>query len=344
MIRMSNQSGATPKVSVCVPTYNRAALLPNFLRSVFQQTFVDYEVIVADNCSTDDTPRIVTSIADSRIRYHRHEENIGPFANMNWLIDRARGEYVCILHDDDVYFAGFLARLAEILDRHRNVGMVHCAAYEVDARGRRRQTVRAYRTTRVMSGKDEFVRYLQGHNVCCSSVMARTDLFKANPFDKRFLCADFLMWMKFALSADVAYVAEPLLEMRVHHDSVTGWLHPMRWHDEFIAILEEGFSLGARRYPELAASRAALFRSAGRAQGRRFLIAGLGAVAQGDFELARSYADVLDKLGALDLPTTYPRAARLLSNRLGQTVLHAVALLRRFLAGRGAASSPVAGV
>src|SRR5437588_7283045 len=154
-----------PKISVCVPTYNRAPLLGAFLASLLNQTCRDFEIIVADNCSSDETPQIVHSFADPRLRYHRHDRNIGPFANMNYLIDQARGAYICIVHDDDLYGPEFLERESAMLDSHPAVGMVHCAVYEADAAGERRQVVRAYPTTRVLAGRDEFIRYLQGHNV-----------------------------------------------------------------------------------------------------------------------------------------------------------------------------------
>ena len=326
------------KITVCVPTYNRAPLLRKCLASLLNQSARDYEVIVADNCSTDGTPEIVRSFTDPRLRYHRHESNIGPFGNMNWLIEEARGEYVCIAHDDDVYGPEFLQRESELLDRYPNVGMVHSAVHEVDIEGTRRQVVRAYPTTRVLPGKDEFVRYLQGHNVCCSSVMARRALFRENPFDPRFLSADFLMWMKFALLADVGYVAEPLLDMRVHGDTVTSWLNPMKWHDEFMAIFEEGFALGVQMYPSLEGQREALYRVAGRAQGRRFLTAALAAVARGDFDVARGYADVLEKLRAVGLPRGYTMVARLLTNGAGRRMLRIAAGVRRTRARRLARS------
>jgi len=323
-----------PKISVLVPTYNRAPLLKNFLASILGQTFRDFELIVADNCSTDSTPDVVRGFNDPRLRYHRHDRNIGPFANMNYLIAQARGAYICIVHDDDMYFPTFLERESDMLDRHPEVGMVHSAVYEVDADGKRRQVVRAYPQTTVLRGKDEFVRYMEGHNVCCSSVMARAQLYRDNPFDPRFLCADFLMWMKFALRADVGYIAEPLLEMRVHGDTVTSWLNPMRWHDEFMAIAEEGFTLGSQTYPALASQRDALFQRAGRAQGRRFLTAGLAAVSRGDFELARGYTAVLERLRALGLPRSYSLTARLLTNRPGRRLLQVIAGVRRGRARR----------
>lgn len=327
------------KITVCVPTYNRRPLLKTCLASILNQSVADYEVIVADNCSTDGTADIVRSFTDSRLRYHRHDSNIGPFGNMNWLIEAAGGDYVCIAHDDDVYAPEFLQRESEMLDRYPNVGMVHCAVHEVDIDGTRRQVVRAYPTTRVLPGRDEFVRYLQGHNVCCSSVMARRAMFRENPFDPRFLSADFLMWMKFALRADVAYIAEPLLDMRVHGDTVTSWLNPMKWHDEFMAILDEGFALGVQRYPSLEGQREALYRVAGRAQGRRFLTAALAAVARGDFDVARGYTDVLEELRAVGLPRGYSMAARCFTNGIGRRVLQVAAGVRRTRARRLARSS-----
>lgn len=323
-------AGRPPKISVCVPTYNRAPLLGNFLSSILDQTYTDFEVIVSDNCSTDATQEIVASFADSRLRYYRNEANIGPYPNMNRLVALARGEYVCIVHDDDLYAEEFLQRESEMLDRHPHVGMVHCAVREVDIEGSFRQTVRAYPTTRVLPGQQEFVRYLQGHNVCCSSVMARRTLFQdAGPFETSYLCADFLMWMKFALRADVAYIADPLLEMRVHPDNVTSWLDPSRWHSEFVAILEEGFALGTRVDPSLIERKRALFRLAARAQGRRFLIAALAAVARGDFALARGYTAVLEKLRPLGLPAAYARTTALVTNRIGRRLLAVVARIRR---------------
>ena len=322
-----------PKVSVCIPTYNRAPLLEGFLASILSQTHADFEVIVSDNCSTDQTRDIISACSDARVRYYRNETNIGPYPNMNRLLDLARGDYVCILHDDDVYAPDFLQRESDVLDTYPNVGMVHCAVREVDAQGAPRRTVRAYPTTRVLPGASEFVRYLQGHNVCCSSVMARRSVFAAaGPFDARYLCADFLMWMKFALKADIAYIADPLLAMRVHTENVTSWLNPARWHQEFVAILEEGFALGTIVYPALSTERTRLFKTAARAQGRRFLVAALAAVARGDFALAEGYADVLEKLRALGLSRGYSMAARASMNAAGRGILSMLVVVRRAIA------------
>ena len=85
---------------------------------------------------------------------------------------------------------------------------------------------------------------------------------------------------------------------------------------------------------ELASQRDALFQRAGRAQGRRFLTAGLAAVSRGDFELARGYTAVLERLRALGLPRSYSLTARLLTNRPGRRLLQVIAGVRRGRARR----------
>ncbi len=224
-------TGEAPKVSVCVPTYNRAPLLRGCLESILAQTFGDFELLVLDNCSPDDTPAVIRGIRDPRLVAHRNARNIGPFPNMNLAIEMARGELICIAHDDDVYLPTFLEREVALLELHPGVGMVHCAAFETDAAGRRRRVVRAYPDTRVLAGPQQFIRFLQGHNVCCSSVMVRRDLYaRVGGFDPRYLCADWHLWLRMALHADIGYVSEPLVEMRVHADTVTNSLDPARWH------------------------------------------------------------------------------------------------------------------
>lgn len=324
-----------PKVSVCVPTYNRALLLKAFLPTILSQTFEDIEIVIGDNCSPDNTGEIVREFTDPRIRYVRHEANLGPFGNMNRLLELARGEYVCIVHDDDRYLPDFIAKEAAMLDANPSAGMVHCAIYETNEQGERQRAERAYPTTRLLPGKHEFIRFLQGHNVVCSSVMARRAAYQqAGPFEGRHICADFLMWLKFALIADVAYIAEPLLERRVHDASVTGSLNPQWWYDEFMSIFEEGIVLAAQVDPALVADRQGLVLAAAKAQGQRFHIAALSAIAHGAYPLAQGYANVLQQMRAIGLPAWYATSVRALMHPAGRVLLSLVARVRRANARR----------
>jgi hypothetical protein len=165
--------------------------------------------------------------------------------------------------------------------------------------------------------------------------MARRTLYAAaGPFDIELLCSDFLMWLNFALRADIAYVAEPLLDVRVHVDNVSSWLNPARWHREFMTILERGLALGGQLKPELVRDRRALLAAAAQAQGKRFLIAQLSATARGDFALAREFQMVLERLREIGLSRAYPLAGGLFMNGVGRRILSGVATLRRARARR----------
>ncbi|MDX2100683.1 MAG: glycosyltransferase [Leptolyngbyaceae cyanobacterium bins.59] len=105
-----------PKVSVCIPTYNRVQLLPYAIESVLHQTLTDLEVIVCDDGSTDGTAERMAQVQDDRVRYIRHPQNIGKSNNMRSGFDAATGEYFIKFDDDDRLTPEFLAHTVAILD------------------------------------------------------------------------------------------------------------------------------------------------------------------------------------------------------------------------------------
>lgn len=96
--------GKKPIISVVIATYNRAHILPRAINSVLNQTYKNFELIIIDDCSTDNTQEIVKSFSDKRIIYHRHKKNKGLLAAINtgWNLTEAR--YNCKLDDDDELF------------------------------------------------------------------------------------------------------------------------------------------------------------------------------------------------------------------------------------------------
>ena len=122
-----------PKVSVIITTYNRAGLLPRAVNSVLNQTLDEYEIIIVDDASSDDTQQIIAGFDDLRIRSVRHEVNRGQSVATNAGIARARGEYVTFLDDDDEWPADRLRRMVAVLDDARpNVGLVYGWRISVD--------------------------------------------------------------------------------------------------------------------------------------------------------------------------------------------------------------------
>ena len=92
-----------PLVTIAIPTYNRAdTYLPQAVLSAVNQTYANIEILISDNCSTDNTEAVVKDFKDSRIQYVKHSKNIGPFHNANFCVKEACGDYFVMLQDDDL--------------------------------------------------------------------------------------------------------------------------------------------------------------------------------------------------------------------------------------------------
>lgn len=98
---MSREQSATPKVSVLMTCYNAAATIEESVRSILAQTFTDWELVLVDNCSTDNSIELVRQINDSRIRIIDLHKNHGRTPALNISLNNARGEYIAILDADD---------------------------------------------------------------------------------------------------------------------------------------------------------------------------------------------------------------------------------------------------
>jgi glycosyltransferase involved in cell wall biosynthesis len=109
-----------PTVSVVIPTYNREVALSSTIESVLQQTFDDFEILVVDDDSTDNTPKIVNQIVDDRIYFHSHIRNKGGSAARNTGIERATGKYIALLDSDDKWLPSKLEQQVNYLESQSN--------------------------------------------------------------------------------------------------------------------------------------------------------------------------------------------------------------------------------
>lgn len=121
----------TPRVTVVIPAYNRSQALRPTIDSVLAQTFTDWELLVVDDGSTDDTGDVVRSCTDPRIRYLR-QANAGHSAARNLGLEHARGELLAFLDHDDRWLPEKLARQVQYLDRHPEVVLVYAEWEAVD--------------------------------------------------------------------------------------------------------------------------------------------------------------------------------------------------------------------
>jgi len=123
-----------PLVSVIIPTYNRAHLIGDSIRSVLGQTFTDLELIVVDDGSTDDTETIVMSFSDTRLRYIC-QPNRGRSNARNHALSLATGKYIAFLDSDDLYLPDKIQKQVNYLRSHPGTGMVYTSAHCIDEQG-----------------------------------------------------------------------------------------------------------------------------------------------------------------------------------------------------------------
>jgi glycosyltransferase involved in cell wall biosynthesis len=149
-------------VTVVIPTYNRAALIGETISSVLEQTYENFELLVLDDCSSDNTAEVVRSFKDGRIKYFRHICNIGLVANWTCGVKLASGRYLSILGDDDKYETNFLMRRIEAFKNAENLVAATGAFTCCDAAGRYLRTSKKLSDKNVLLEGMELIRYTLG--------------------------------------------------------------------------------------------------------------------------------------------------------------------------------------
>jgi len=114
-----------PRVSVIIPTYNRCRLVKEAVRSVLRQTLCDFEVIVVDDGSTDDTGRVIRAVSDDRVKYI-YKDNAGPASARNVGMAHSKAEYLGFLESDDLWPEDFLATMVSRLEDNPEYGGAYC--------------------------------------------------------------------------------------------------------------------------------------------------------------------------------------------------------------------------
>jgi glycosyltransferase involved in cell wall biosynthesis len=133
---MKQKNMNCPLVTIAIPTYNRAdGYLKEALQSALDQTYPNLEIIVSDNCSSDNTESIMKTFSDRRLRYTRHKKNIGASNNFNYCLQKAKGAYFLLLHDDDLIDHDFVEACIKKLDSTKDIGIIRTGTRVIDAEG-----------------------------------------------------------------------------------------------------------------------------------------------------------------------------------------------------------------
>ncbi len=231
-----------PAVSVVIPTYNRADFILESVTSVLDQTFQDFEVVVVDDGSSDNTPALIRSVADSRIRYlYQVNKGVAAALNMGWRA--ARGDYIGRLDSDDRWHPDLLMRLVPTLESNPAIGLAYARAQWMDQKGRR--------LPQMLGAPEKFPNQtlkslLYGDFVCPVAVIfRRACIEQVNGYDETLIAnEDWDLWIRMSTLSRFAYLEEVLADYRTHPGNLTSSasLRLARLTDDRVRVLDKFYS------------------------------------------------------------------------------------------------------
>jgi hypothetical protein len=265
---------SVPTVSVVVPNYNHAPFLRQRLDSILAQSYKDFELILLDDASTDDSHEILREYVPrwAGLRLEFNEANSGStFKQWNKGVRLARGKYVWIAESDDYANARFLERMLALLNADERVVIAYCRSRSV-VEGQRvegygdpllpAEDLPRWTADFCAEGVAECRRYFVLANLVrnASSAVFRKDAYEAagGADENLRLCGDWKLWAGVSLQGKMAYISEPLNYYRLHGGSVWGRsadgtleieevLHVVRWVTEQARPTDEVREVASKR-------------------------------------------------------------------------------------------------
>lgn len=215
----------SPLVSVVMAAKNYARFLPTAVDSVFAQTFADWELVVVDDGSTDDTPAAVLAyLGDARVKYHR-SDRLGQSRAKNLGERLSRGTFIAYLDADDAWLPTKLEKQLAIFAESPECGVVFTARELIDDAGKTIAPNAQQATATFPSGR-VFADIFLKNFVCFSSVMVKKQVFDhIGGFDVGLdLAIDYDLWLRVSRHYEFHGLAEPLTRYRTGHGNLSGKL------------------------------------------------------------------------------------------------------------------------
>jgi glycosyltransferase involved in cell wall biosynthesis len=243
---MTGEAPHSPRLTIAIPTVNRARLLGRAVESALSQTYPHLEIIVSNNGSTDDTRAVLARYQSPRLRVVHRDETVPAAAHGNFLLEEARGEFFLGLSDDDWLEPRFGERVMDLFDGHPDLSFVWtgCWMHYGDV------AMPARVGPSVESGSSFLASFLAGErNVCwCACVTRTSDLRRLGPIPEGVICGDMFYWTKLAGLGSVGCVAEPVAHYLCYRDDgdgmaggapVVAWAsETQRWASDILAVCD----------------------------------------------------------------------------------------------------------
>lgn len=203
-------------LSVVMPVYNACEFLSESINSVLGQTYTDFELIVVDDCSKDNSYDILCEYMsrDSRVKVFKNEENKGVSYTRNFAVSKAKGEYIALIDSDDIWDKNKLKKQLEHLKKHSDAAFCYTGSAFIYSDSKKSDFV--FRVPK----KVDYKTLLKQNVASCSSVVIKRDWLLKYPMAHDKMHEDFAVWLSVLKECSFAYgIDEPLLMYRVADNS-----------------------------------------------------------------------------------------------------------------------------
>ena len=280
-----------PKLSVIIASYNHEDYIAQTLRSLEEQSFQDFEIIMVDDGSADRTVEVARD-AGSRAQIHT-QENQGVVAARNRGVGLAQGQYICFVDSDDLVLPGRFERQVRALDEDPELGLVFADALIINSQGQ--ELGKFGDVYPVIPGDTAEMLALHYCFTPMITVMVRADVLRrTGPFERPGPISDYMKWIEVTHLSGTDYYPEPLGCWRRHARSTSKQANKVKSYAKTRAALKRVL----RRYPDLAEQ---LGKRIVRRYARSYFLTGFWLAADGDIERARRYYAKAVKLCPISL-------------------------------------------
>jgi len=215
----------TPLASIIIPVYNQAEYVAEAVRSALAQDWPNFEVLIIDDASTDNTPEVISAFAkDERISIFRNDRNLDCVRTFNRGISLSKGEYFGILAADDTWEPEFLEKCVNALERHHEAGFAYTRLNLIESQGRKRPRFKDRIVHRADHFGDEFSNIIRQLNPIPhhATVVRKVCLEEVGLYDEELTTThDWDLWLRLSRKFPVVFINEYLANYRVHETNVS---------------------------------------------------------------------------------------------------------------------------
>lgn len=224
----------TVKVSILLPVYNAAPFLAEAIHSILNQSFGDFELIILNDGSEDNSKEIIFSFSDSRIRYIENETNLGLIKTLNKGVEICEGKYIIRMDADDICVPGRIEKQLRFMEKHPDVGLCGTWAYVIDNKGTITGKIINQTSTSFIS-----VSLLFSVPLIHPSTCFRASILKQNLYHEVPVAEDYDLWCRLNEQTKIANIPDFLLYYRWHNTNISREKQQIQEQNKEVIIRKE---------------------------------------------------------------------------------------------------------